>query len=356
MSNEGTCTEFATELWTTLTDSFRQSVTEKIESSTPTFSLVALAETKVSCLERGFVSGDISLDIYRPSTVHEDIDPEAVLSAMLIHATDDDTCTAPRRYVACAIVTAATQDEQLIELANIWVRYLFWPFKADECRCREPSIKETRTSAASRSHFEDAVKQRDDNRCVVTRVQDMSVNPDVMTITEPTHILKRVAGAGKRSETSSAEYATWDILRHFAALSEDEVNELDANINCVRNGITLDLCLHTFFDNFCWTLRPDASIPTSVYKRNIKAVNFEEYPAELRPSRKLIQFHYSLSKILHASGAFWVIVSMMKRFFPEDCVPAKFDCLNADDLLFYLNAEKMLQQVSIAGDDIIKGD
>lgn len=123
MNDEDIRTEFPTEFWSTLSDIFCKSVTEKIEGGTPTFTLVALAEKNIACLKK---AGAIKRDIYRLSTVHEDIRPEAVLGAMLAHATDNDTCTAPRRYVACSTVTAAAQDEQLIELANVWIRYLFW--------------------------------------------------------------------------------------------------------------------------------------------------------------------------------------------------------------------------------------
>lgn len=44
----------------------------------------------------------------------------------------------------------------------------------------------------------------------------------------------------------SSEHATWDILRRFAALSEEETAELDANIDFIRNGLTLNMCLHSF--------------------------------------------------------------------------------------------------------------
>ncbi|SJL01148.1 uncharacterized protein ARMOST_04466 [Armillaria ostoyae] len=198
MNDEDICTKFPTELWSTLSDVFRKSVTEKIEGGTPTFTLMALVERNIACLEKGFSSGAIERDIYRLSTVREDIRPEADLGAMLAHATDDDTCTAPRRYVACSIVTAAAQDEQLIELANVWVRYLFWPFKANGCCYRDPSINETRISA----HFEDALTKRDNNRCVVTRVPDFSEkSAHVVTVTKPAHILKKVGATGKRSES-----------------------------------------------------------------------------------------------------------------------------------------------------------
>ncbi|PBK65588.1 hypothetical protein ARMSODRAFT_1051984 [Armillaria solidipes] len=246
MNDEDICTEFPTELWSTLSDVFRKSVTEKIEGGTPTFTLVALAERNIACLEKGFSSGAIERDIYKLSTVHEDIRPEAVLGAMLAHATDDDTCTAPRRYVACSIVTAAAQDEQLIELANVWVRYLFWPFKANGCHYRDPSINETRISA-SRSHFEDSLRKRDGNRCVVTRVSDFSAkSAHVVTVTKPAHILKKVGVTGKRGEKLSSEHATWNILRRFAALSEEEVAELDASIDSIRNGLTLNMSSFIF--------------------------------------------------------------------------------------------------------------
>ncbi len=56
-----------------------------------------------------------------------------------------------------------------------------------------------------------------------------------------------------------AEYATWDILRHFIALSEEQVAELDDNIDYAYNGITLEHTLHSIFDEFGWSLRPDVS-------------------------------------------------------------------------------------------------
>ncbi|PBL01743.1 hypothetical protein ARMGADRAFT_1071254 [Armillaria gallica] len=80
MNDEDIRTEFPTEFWSTLSDIFCKSVTEKIEGGTPTFTLVALAEKNIACLKK---AGAIKRDIYRLSTVHEDIRPEAVLGAMI---------------------------------------------------------------------------------------------------------------------------------------------------------------------------------------------------------------------------------------------------------------------------------
>lgn len=110
----------------TLSDSFSNSLQEKIESNTHTLTFIIRAQLDISLLRN---HADRNLE--RPSTVDKDILPEAVLEAMLNHATgarEDDSQT-PRRYVACAIATAGQDSgiEQLIELANTWVRYLFWP-------------------------------------------------------------------------------------------------------------------------------------------------------------------------------------------------------------------------------------
>ncbi len=94
--------------------------------------------------------------------------------------------------------------------------------------------------------------------------------------------------------------------------------------------------------------------PSVLHQRRIEVVTFEDHAAELRPNCKLMQFHYSLSKVLHASGTFRLMESMVKRFFPEGRMPARFDCLNANDFLLYWIAEKMLQQTSMVGNDVME--
>ncbi len=72
--------------------------------------------------------------------------------------------------------------------------------------------------------------------------------------------------------------------------------------------------------------------------RNVGVISFEGCSAELRPSRQLIQFHYSLAKVLRASGAGEVIESMMKRFLGGG---SKSFTMNANDLDIYLSSERM---------------
>ncbi|KAG7446182.1 uncharacterized protein BT62DRAFT_1076562 [Guyanagaster necrorhizus] len=83
------------------------------------------------------------------------------------------------------------------------------------------------------------------------------------TITKPTHILKQ--GPGKPcSEKSSAEHATWDILCYFAALSEEEVAGLDANVDCsLRPDASLSsLVTRTYVPNAHWMLAcPSRPVP-----------------------------------------------------------------------------------------------
>ncbi|KAK0436939.1 hypothetical protein EV421DRAFT_1830167 [Armillaria borealis] len=245
-----------------------------MESKTPTRTFIVRAQVDVSLLRN-----DPGCRLERPSTVDKDIHPEAVLEAMLGHATgaEEDDSKTPRRYVACAVTTAG-QDygiEQLIELANTWVRYLFWPFKANKSDIRghhsaseiaTPTLNETETFhfEGSRLHnrtFEDMVKERDGSRCIISKLIDWKSttldSTDLTADVEAAHIFKRAAAAGKRSKNSLAEYATWDILRHFIALSEEQVAELDDNIDYVYNGITLEHTLHSIFDQFGWSLRPD---------------------------------------------------------------------------------------------------
>ncbi|KAK0460058.1 uncharacterized protein EV420DRAFT_1763021 [Desarmillaria tabescens] len=356
----------------TLSESFNNSVLEKIRSRTPTITFIIQAEQDISSLRSAFASGKLGPCLERLSTVDKDIHPDAVLQAMLAHAagaSDDDKQT-PRRYVACAIATAGQDNnfEQLIELANTWVRYLLWPFKANKGDLRDlhsaseitPTLTETETldfeDGLSRlESFKDAVKGRDGYRCIVTRSIDWDEVPldsdECSTKVKAAHIFKRAAAAGKRTTKSFAEYATWGILRHFIALSEEEVAELDANIDYVYNGLTLEEILHSAFGEFMCSLCPDPDHPnryhfeyftrgplSSVSRCDIKAISFEECPAEVRPSRKLIQFHYSLAKVLHASGVGRVIESMLERFLKGG---SKQVTMSADDLELYLSTERM---------------
>lgn len=60
-----------------------------------------------------------------PSTVDPGIDPARILHAMLEHAV---ICgPGSQRYTACCIITCDEKVEELVELANTWVRYLLWP-------------------------------------------------------------------------------------------------------------------------------------------------------------------------------------------------------------------------------------
>ncbi|KAK0201470.1 hypothetical protein DFS33DRAFT_1489387 [Desarmillaria ectypa] len=361
------CNESDINTLSTLSENFKNSILEKIRSSTPTLSFIVQAEQHISSLH---ASRNIERNLDRPSTVDKDIHPDAVLDAMLANATgdNDDNSHTPRRYVACAITTAGHDNnfEQLIELANTWVRYLFWPFKANKGDLRDlhsaseiaaPTLRETETlnfkgSRSRLESFKDAVKERDNYRCIVTRAMDARrehARPPT-TVIEAAHIFKRAVAAGKRDKTSLAEYATWDILRHFIALSEEEVADLDANIDYIFNGITLDRTLHSFFDNFWCSLCPDPdqlnqyhlelfiAAPLSVYGRDIEVISFERCPAELRPSRKLVQFHYSLAKVLHASGAGEIIETMLKRFYEGGRKPV---IVSTDDLELLLSIERM---------------
>ncbi|KAK0460100.1 uncharacterized protein EV420DRAFT_1641436 [Desarmillaria tabescens] len=367
--SETHCNESDTNTLSTLSESFNNSILEKIRSSTATCTFVVQAEQDVSSLREAFTSGRIDRNMHRPSTVDKDICPDAVLEAMLAHAIggNDDNEHTPRRYVACAIATAGQDNnfEQLIDLANTWVRYLFWPFKANTAYPRNlhsemtevatPTLRETLDSIEG---ARPVVKGRDGYRCIVTRFIDRNKAPpdsdEVRTTVEAAHIFKRAVAAGKRTEKSLAEYATWDILRHLIGLSEEQVAELDTNIDYVYNGITLDQTLHSAFDGFEWSLRPDPDHlnryyfdyftrkpPSAAYGRNIEVISFEGCPAEVRPSRKLIQFHYSLAKVLHASGAGRVIESMLKRFFEGGRKWVTHECMSADDLELYLSTERM---------------
>ncbi|KAK0459945.1 uncharacterized protein EV420DRAFT_1534022 [Desarmillaria tabescens] len=277
---------------------------------------------------------------------------------MLDHATgaEEDDGKTPRRYVACAITTADGID-QLIELANTWVWYLFWPFKANESDIRgHHSASEIATSSRPRKGtFEDMVKERDGSRCIISKVIDRKsatrALKEVVADVETAHIFKGAVAAGKRSKNSLAEYATWNILRQFIALSKEQVAELDDNIDYIYNGITLEHTLHSIFDEFGWSLCPDpdhhdryhfeyfiGNPPLTVNGRDIGVISFEGCSAELRPRRQLIQFHYSLAKVLRASSAGKVIESIMKRFLRGG---SKSFTMNANDLDIYLSSERM---------------
>ncbi|KAK0460091.1 uncharacterized protein EV420DRAFT_1641427 [Desarmillaria tabescens] len=346
----------------TLSESFKNLILEKIWSRTATCTFVVQAEQDISSLRKAFTSGKIDRKVDRPSAVDKDICLDAVLEAMLAHAAGDnnDNEHTPRRYVACAIATAGQDEnkfEQLINLANTWVRYLFWPFKANKTDLHSASTP-TLDSEDERPRplaFKEAVKERDGYRCVVTKIIDFDKAPpdsdEERTPVETVHIFKRAVAAGKRTEKSSAEYATWDILRHFTALSEEQVAELDTNIDYVYNGLTMTLELVSTFDTFQWSLRPDPDHPNRYHfeyfargplpvmrGRDIGVISFEGCPNELQPSRKLIQFHYFLAKVLHASGAGVVIESMLERFLEGG---SKQVTMSADDLELHLSTERM---------------
>lgn len=136
---------------------------------------------------------------------------------MLAHATGNngDNNSTPRRYVACAMTTAGQDNSfgQLIALANTWVQYHFWPFKANKGSLRElHSASEIVTSTLQDTEsldfegscprlysFADAVKDRDGYRYIITRAVYLSRKPSQLptTITEGAHIFKRAVAAGK---------------------------------------------------------------------------------------------------------------------------------------------------------------
>lgn len=64
--------------------------------------------------------------------------------------------------------------------------------------------------------------------------------------------------------------ATWNVLRHYANLPWDTMEEIAAIVDDPSNGMILELHSHASFDDFQWSLEPTGVSHIRVFLLNIR--------------------------------------------------------------------------------------
>jgi len=167
---------------------------------------------------------------------------------------------------------------------------------------------------ASNEHFLRLLKERQANKCAVI------VKPPGRIKTIGAHIIRRsIAKADKSNAGLHISLpATWDILRHYADLSEDTIRDLENIIDSPSNGILLQTEMHDGFDDFEWYfeatdqpdvynikwLSEDGPLGTWV-TGGLEQVQFTNQSANdiPLPNAQFLAIHAAIAKVLHLSGA-----------------------------------------------------
>ncbi|KAF8326936.1 hypothetical protein F5887DRAFT_1084097 [Amanita rubescens] len=303
-----------------LGDDFLKTVLVLMNNATPTVGHVVEANAQLDVFE------NVPMENRRVGT---EIDSLRVLREMLNNAPTDRG----KRYVACAVI-CCQGPEQWVRLASDWVHFLLWPFKSaykSKSPCASPhsviTLPETEASITVRrdEHFLCLLKERQGNKCAVI------VKPPGRIKTIGTHIIRRSIAKADNSNAGLhiSLPATWDILRHYADLSEDTIRDLENIIDSPSNGILLQTEMHDGFDNFEWCF--EATDQPNVY--NIKwlsedgplgawvtggldQVQFTNQSANdiPLPNAQFLAIHAAIARVLHLSGAAEPLDLVMDRF------------------------------------------
>ncbi|KAF8338694.1 hypothetical protein F5887DRAFT_1077628 [Amanita rubescens] len=259
------------------------------------------------------------------------IDSLKVLKEMLNNAPTDRG----KRYVACAVICCDSREEGLVGLASDWVNFLLWPFKSayksqtpcisDNSSITLPETAVSMTVVKEKPHFLLLLKERQANKCAV-----IEPPPNTRIFTVGAHIIRRSIAKGNNSNAGLhiSLPATWDILRHYADLSEDTIERLESIVDSPSNGILLQTEMHAAFDNFEWyfeaTDEPNvynvkwlSETPVYVWalggRQQVTFTNHSEKDIPL-PNARFLAIHAAIAKVLHLSGAAEPLDLVMDKF------------------------------------------
>ncbi|KAF5378191.1 hypothetical protein D9615_007500 [Tricholomella constricta] len=297
----------------------------------------------------------------------------AVLWAMLYHA---ESCGGQggKRYTASAISLCDIHDDpdsektflMLRDLVTTWVSHLLFIFHTTAShshsaqRNMTPSGLATPTREDTASLMDRGVMSknrdgdfrgqlllRDGYRCAVTGVVDINhpkkhQEREAFTL-EGCHIIRRaiaVYNSEGGKDVYNSAVTTFDILRNFASLSSEAVQELENNIDDPSNGILLTSHAHSGFDRFAWCLQETETqdrYKVKVYDishgigqaawADSKFVEFKDHSEKFQddkgrkrgreislPNPRYLRIHAAIAGILHMSGAGIFFDELLKRF------------------------------------------
>ncbi|KAF8341900.1 hypothetical protein F5887DRAFT_1217118 [Amanita rubescens] len=326
-----------------LSQVFIQNVLDLMNSANTTVQLTQKTNTRLMVF--GFASEECRLVESGITRIRIDrirIDSLKVLRAMLNNAPTDRG----ERYVASAIICCDFNENEMVMLASDWVYLLLWPFKsAYKSKTPSPSpysditFSETATSTSvvnerRDDHFLGLLKERQANKCAVIEPPH---GYHISTV--GTHIIRRSIAKANRSNAGLpiSLPATWDILRHYADLSEDTILGLENIVDSPSNGILLQTEMHDEFDNFQWyfeaTNEPDVYnvkwlSPTQVLSwgtSGLQQVRFTDQSGKdiPLPDARFLAIHAAIAKVLHMSGAAEPLDLVMDKFdFRSPLVPS----------------------------------
>ncbi|OBZ67865.1 hypothetical protein A0H81_12270 [Grifola frondosa] len=308
-------------------EAFTASVLAIMNSPTQTTKLVCIARAALRAFELSGMNRQIgvpgcSIDVYR------------LVNAMLEGA----KISGGERYTVSAIIAAAGCHggiHNLTILAQEWLFCLLWPIKKAFKNTEHDAFELIRpifhdAEVGRRIFFRDAVAERDGHQCVMTHLWDIEYkyapkieNPEY-TCLDAARILRR---------SISTLPATLDLLRHFAALPKDLVDDFSAQLDAPENGMMLRVELHIAYDRFwfcllateeinVYTIRWFSDVPTAAAGvREVRFTNHSRHGTPL-PNPKFIAIHAAIAHVLHLSGAGEVIDAVIDRFFENGVVPA----------------------------------
>ncbi|TDL26449.1 hypothetical protein BD410DRAFT_521635 [Rickenella mellea] len=123
------------------------------------------------------------------------------------------------------------------------------------------------------------------------------------------HIIKHALAVQKKN--SKAIFFTWDILRYYAAISDETLSNLQTVIDSTANGITLEKTMHSEFDDFNVVFVPTNKKHTyQIRWLNEKhffytlagrdTVKFRDHTRQhQRPKPKFLALHRAIAHVLH---------------------------------------------------------
>ncbi|KAF5378070.1 hypothetical protein D9615_007499 [Tricholomella constricta] len=283
-----------------------------------------------------------------------------VLRAMLYHA---EGCGGQggNRYTASAICLCAVHDDpdnektlqMLRDLAKTWVSHLLFIFHITAFHATEWNLgARTKYSLNSREReFRKQLLQRDGYRCIVTDSVD-EAHPnhqgpyDVVYELKGCHIIQQaiaIHNSEGDQDVSNSAVTTFDILRNYASLSPEAIQELEDNIEDPYNGILLAVDPRYGFERFQWCLQETETrdrYKVKIYGRvygihgmawtDSKFVEFKDHSEEFRadkgeslrkrgreiplPNPCYLRIHAAVAGILNMSGAGKFFDELLKKF------------------------------------------
>ncbi|KAF8342439.1 hypothetical protein F5887DRAFT_357699 [Amanita rubescens] len=291
---------------------------------------------------------------------------------MLAHA---ESCGGEngKRYTATAICACVHEKrwnspetlQALHGLALTWVTHLLFVFRCGNHSQRTPSdiatptIDDTSTfmdttsgARHRRDGLRDEILKRDGYQCVVTELREIEHplykhldHPDPRFRLEACHILRRataVFGSGRDNSSYISATSTFDILRNYASLSEQVINNLKDVIDAPSNAILLAPQVHHGWDIFKWCLKPTETpnkyivksfgAASGLYPNQMnrivvfrdRSAEFEKSSSRKRkapdidlPDTKFIAIHAAIAEILHMSGAGRFFDELFRKFGPS---------------------------------------